>query len=633
MRGRRRFPLLLVLLALWWLLFTPGRNLSRTGDHTLPYSAFLDELEQGRVTSVVVREDRIEGTRWAPPFLLARGFRTTRIEDPTLIERLRSGGVRFDSVVGEGWIQETFSWVLPLLFMAGFWWWMLRGIGRGQTQMGTIGRAKARVYVERDLPVRFQDVAGVDEAKVELREVVEFLKDPVRYGRLGGRMPKGLLLVGPPGTGKTLLARAVAGEAEVPFFSINGSEFVELFVGLGAARVRDLFEQARKAAPCIIFIDEMDALGKARGLGIISGGANDEKEQTLNQLLAELDGFDPSGGIVLLAATNRPEILDPALLRSGRFDRQILIDMPDRKGREDILLIHLRKVNHSDQVEAKVLAGLTTGFSGADLANLVNEAALIATRRGANQVEPPDFTSAVERMVGGLERKSRVLVPEEKKRVAIHEMGHATVSFALDRGKAVHKVSIIPRGIGALGYTMRRPMEDRTLIAQSELEHQIAVLLGGRAAELLHFKDSSTGAADDLMKATEIARAMVERYGMGSDLGPASWVHDAAPPIPLREWNGTSIHSEEFRKRIDEETLRILEHAYGLAVRTLRHHERFVEVGVIGLLEKESLDESELNALWASHGEPESVTPQGLDRMKTGSTTRRPDPEGHPHEA
>ncbi len=633
MRGRRRFPLLLVLLVLWWLLFTPGRNLSRIGDHTLPYSAFLDELEQGRVTSVVVREDRIEGTRWAPPFLLARGFRTTRIEDPTLIERLRSGGVRFDSVVGEGWIQETFSWVLPLLFMAGFWWWMLRGIGRGQTQMGTIGRAKARVYVERDLPVRFQDVAGVDEAKVELREVVEFLKDPVRYGRLGGRMPKGLLLVGPPGTGKTLLARAVAGEAEVPFFSINGSEFVELFVGLGAARVRDLFEQARKAAPCIIFIDEMDALGKARGLGIISGGANDEKEQTLNQLLAELDGFDPSGGIVLLAATNRPEILDPALLRSGRFDRQILIDMPDRKGREDILLIHLRKVNHSDQVEAKVLAGLTAGFSGADLANLVNEAALIATRRGANQVEPPDFTSAVERMVGGLERKSRVLVPEEKKRVAIHEMGHATVSFALDRGKAVHKVSIIPRGIGALGYTMRRPMEDRTLIAQSELEHQIAVLLGGRAAELLHFKDSSTGAADDLMKATEIARAMVERYGMGSDLGPASWVHDAAPPIPLREWNGPSIHSEEFRKRIDEETLRILEHAYGLAVRTLRHHERFVEVGVIGLLEKESLDESELNALWASHGEPESVTPQGLDRMKTGSTTRRPDPEGHPHEA
>jgi cell division protease FtsH len=633
MRARRRFPLFLLLLVLWWLLFTPGRILNQSGDHTLPYSTFLDELEQGRVFSVMVREDRIEGMHWAPPFRLARGFRTTRIEDPALVERLRSGGVRFDSVVGKGWIQETFSWILPLLFMAGFWWWILRGIGRGQTQMGTIGRAKARVYVERDLPVRFQDVAGVDEAKVELREVVEFLKDPVRYGRLGGRMPKGLLLVGPPGTGKTLLARAVAGEAEVPFFSINGSEFVELFVGLGAARVRDLFEQARKAAPCIIFIDEMDALGKARGLGIVSGGANDEKEQTLNQLLAELDGFDPSGGIVLLAATNRPEILDPALLRSGRFDRQILIDMPDRKGREDILLIHLRKVNHSDGVEAKVLAGLTTGFSGADLANLVNEAALIATRRGADQVEPSDFTSAVERMVGGLERKSRVLAPDEKRRVAVHEMGHATVSFALDRGKAVHKVSIIPRGIGALGYTMRRPMEDRTLIAQSELEHQIAVLLGGRAAELLHFKESSTGAVDDLMKATDIARAMVERYGMGSDLGPASWTHESPPPIPLRDWNGSPIHSEEIRKRLDEETIRILEHAYGLAVRTLRHHERFVEAGVNGLLEKESLDESELNSLWSSHGEMESVPTQSLDGMKPGGSPRRPDSESHSHQA
>jgi cell division protease FtsH len=307
--------------------------------------------------------------------------------------------------------------------------------------------------------------------------------------------------------------------------------------------------------------------------------------------------------------------------------------MPDRKGREEILLIHLRKVNHSDAVEAGVLAGLTTGFSGADLANLVNEAALIATRRGASQVEPTDFTAAVERMVGGLERKSRVLAPEDRQRVAVHEMGHTTVSFALDRKKAIHKVSIIPRGISALGYTMRRPLEDRTLISQSELEQQIAVLLGGRAAELLRFKDASTGAADDLMKATEIARAMVERYGMGVDLGPASWMHDPSPPVPMRDWNGLSPHSEEIRKRIDEETIRILEHAYGLAVRTLRHHEPFIEAGVRSLLEKESLDEAELHTLWQEHGEKESVPSQGLDRVKSGSSPGRPEPEHHPDQA
>jgi cell division protease FtsH len=430
-----------------------------------------------------------------------------------------------------------------------------------------------------------------------------------------------------------LLARAVAGEAEVPFFSINGSEFVELFVGLGAARVRDLFEQARKAAPCIIFIDEMDALGKTRGISVVSGGANDEKEQTLNQLLAELDGFDPRHGVVLLAATNRPEILDPALLRSGRFDRQIVIDLPDRKGRKDILDIHLRKVNRSDGVESSELAGLTTGFSGADLANLVNEAALIATRRGASEVEAADFTAAVERMVVGLERKSRVLGPDEKKRVAFHEMGHATLSFALEHGKTVHKVSIIPRGIGALGMTMRRPIEDRYLISQSEIEQQIAVLLGGRASELLHFKESSTGAVDDLAKATELARAMVERYGMGSDLGLASWARESAPLLAPREWVPVGTPSDETLERIDHEILRILDHAYGIAVRILMQHSGFLEEGVLKLMEKENLDAQELQLLWKKNLEPVSLSPESINRVETGRPSRRPDTEQHTDQA
>lgn len=633
MKRARSSPYLWFFLLVWALIF--ARDLARNrkvGDH-LPYSGFIEETERGFVSSVTIHDDRIEGVHWVPPYQQQRGFLTSRMEDPDLVERLRMGGVLFASISGKGWLQESFSWLLPLLVMAGFWWFILRSIGKGQTQMSTIGRSKARVYVERDLPVRFADVAGVDEAKVELREVVDFLKDPLRHGRLGGRMPKGLLLVGPPGTGKTLLARAVAGEAEVPFFSINGSEFVELFVGLGAARVRDLFEQARKAAPCIIFIDEMDALGKTRGISVVSGGANDEKEQTLNQLLAELDGFDPRHGIVLLAATNRPEILDPALLRSGRFDRQIVIDLPDRRGRKDILDIHLRNVNRSDGVESSELAGLTTGFSGADLANLVNEAALIATRRGASEVEAADFTAAVERMVVGLERKSRVLGPDEKKRVAFHEMGHATLSFALEHGKTVHKVSIIPRGVGALGMTMRRPIEDRYLISQSEIEQQIAVLLGGRASELLHFKESSTGAVDDLAKATELARAMVERYGMGSDLGLASWARESAPLLAPKEWVPVGTPSDETLERIDHEILRILDHAYGIAVRMLMQHSGFLEEGVLKLMEKENLDAQELQLLWKKNLEPVSLSPESINRVETGRPSRRPDTEQHTDQA
>ena len=399
----------------------------------------------------------------------------------------------------------------------------------------TVGKSRAKVFVETDTKVTFKDVAGVEEAKFELQELVAFLRDPRSYGRLGARVPKGVLLVGPPGTGKTLLAKAVAGEAGVPFFSISGSEFVEMFVGVGAARVRDLFEQARKAAPCIIFIDELDALGRSRSVSPIGG--LDEKEQTLNQLLAELDGFDPSAGVILLAATNRPEILDPALLRAGRFDRQVLVDRPDRKGRLEILKVHVRKVHLAPNIDLDAVAGLTTGFTGADIANLVNEAAIVATRRNGTAVGLNDFTEAIERIVAGLEKKSRVLNADERRRVAYHEMGHALVAATLPGVDPVHKVSIIPRGVGALGYTIQRPTEDRFLLGRANLENRIAVLMGGRAAEQLVFDgDVSTGAADDLQRATEIALEMVTRYGMDEKGRPANLCAGAAAFPRTADW-------------------------------------------------------------------------------------------------
>ena len=443
----------------------------------------------------------------------------TRVE-PDLAERLSQYDVPYTRVVESTFLRDVLSWVLPALVFFGVWFFLFRRFAEKQGMGGfmSIGKSRAKVYVEKDTGVTFADVAGVDEAKAELQEVVDFLKNPQDYGRLGARMPKGVLLVGPPGTGKTLLAKAVAGEAGVPFFSISGSEFVEMFVGVGAARVRDLFEQAREKAPAIIFIDELDALGRARGAAGPIGG-HDEREQTLNQLLVELDGFDTSAGLVLLAATNRPEILDPALLRAGRFDRQVLVDRPDKKGRVEILKVHVKKITLAPDVDLEQVAALTPGFSGADLANLVNEAALVATRRSADAVTLEDFTAAIERIVAGLEKKNRVLNPKEREIVAYHEMGHALVALALPGTDPVHKVSIIPRGIGALGYTIQRPTEDRFLMTREELENKITVLLGGRAAEKLVFGQLSTGAADDLAKVTDIARDMVTRYGMDEELG------------------------------------------------------------------------------------------------------------------
>jgi cell division protease FtsH len=605
-----------VLLVIWFVLLTRDVFRPQNKILVLPYSRVLELIDLHSVTSVQVRGDRIEGEFFLPPLKAMQRFSSIRPEDPDLVSRLSENHISFEVVRENVFFKDLLSWVVPVLVLGLFWWFILGRMGRGQTQLGALGRSRARVFVERDLKIRFSDVAGVDEAKQELEEVVRFLKSPEHYQRLGGRMPKGILLVGPPGTGKTLLARAVAGEANVPFFSINGSEFVEMFVGLGAARVRDLFAQAREQTPCIIFIDEMDALGKARGLGLIGGGANDEKEQTLNQLLAELDGFDPSKGVVLLAATNRPEILDPALLRSGRFDRQVVIDMPDRLGRSEILKIHLRRAKCASNIDVDQLASLTTGFSGADLENLVNEAALIATRRGAHEVESRDFTSGIERIVGGLERKSRILRREEKERVAFHEMGHATVSLFLEKGETVHKVSIIPRGIGALGYTLRRPTEDRYIIDRKELESKLSILLAGRAAEAAFFKEISTGSADDLDKATEIAHAMITRYGMGLELGLMSYGKPVSPFLSPELQARNFDYSDETARLIDHEVTRLLEHAFVQSSKIIHSYDSFIRECVTELLQKEVLDEIEIRDRWAKVA-PGTIHPQNGQVMST----------------
>ncbi|MCO5107214.1 MAG: ATP-dependent zinc metalloprotease FtsH [Burkholderiaceae bacterium] len=565
----------------------------------LAYSEFLAQLDAGNVDEIRVSSDRIEGTLKRPlPDGRAR-FVTVRI-DPELADSLAHHQVKFSGVIESTLLRDVLGWVIPALLFFGLWSFLLRRFGeRGGIGGGlmSIGRSKAKVYVETGVGVTFADVAGVDEAKEELREVVGFLKDPQRYGRLGARIPKGILLVGPPGTGKTLLARAVAGEAGVPFFSINGSEFVEMFVGVGAARVRDLFEQARQKAPAIIFIDEIDALGRARG-AFGGFGGHDEKEQTLNQLLAEIDGFDPSAGVVLLAATNRPEILDPALLRAGRFDRQVLVDRPDRVGRVQILNVHLKKVRLDQDVDPEKIAALTPGFTGADLANLVNEAALLATRRGREAVRLEDFTGAVERIVAGLEKKNRLLNPEERRIVAYHEMGHALVACALPGGDVVHKVSIIPRGVGALGYTIQRPTEDRFLMQREELMNKMAVLLGGRAAESLVIGELSTGAADDLAKVTDIARTMVTQYGMEPTLGHLVYEAPRSPWLATPQWPTEGPrYSEETAQRIDAAVRNLVEQAFERSTSVLRAQRARLEAGAARLLERETLNEDDLRAL------------------------------------
>ncbi len=564
---------------------------------SIPYSQFETYLEQGAIENVMIGSTTIKGT-FKSAHNGKTGFVTTPVA-PELAERLSTADVTYAGAVENTWFTALLSWVLPALVFVGIWMILIRRMGAksGMGGMMSIGKSKAKVYIENDTKVTFADVAGVDEAKAELQEVIDFLQNPKEYGSLGARMPKGILLVGPPGTGKTLLARAVAGEAKVPFFSISGSEFVEMFVGVGAARVRDLFEQARKAAPAIIFIDELDALGRARGAATAQGG-NEEREQTLNQLLSELDGFDPGEGVVLLSATNRPEILDPALLRAGRFDRQVLVDRPDRAGRVQILKVHMKKIVLDADMALEDIAALTTGFSGADLANLVNEAALLATRRRGKVVTMADFTHAIERIVAGLEKRNRLINPSERKIVAYHEMGHALVSMALPGIDKVHKVSIIPRGIGALGYTIQRPTEDRFLMTELELRNKIAVLMGGRAAEKLVFDHLSTGAADDLARATDIARSMVARYGMDANLGGVSYEYEKnsflgerAPAYFERSY------SEATAEAMDAAVRDLLQEVSAQALQILTDNRDILEKTASHLLEVETLDENQLHEL------------------------------------
>jgi len=563
---------------------------------TIPYSEFLTMEKEGLVTDLRVGRNEITGTLTKPEAGEPERFRTLRV-DQELAERLAERGVEFTGAVEDTWLGRTLGWLLPFALILAVWLFVLRRFAGGALGGGfmSVGKSKAKIYAEESVKVSFADVAGVDEAKQELEEIIGFLRDPKRYGRLGARLPKGVLLVGPPGTGKTLLARAVAGEAGVPFFSISGSEFVEMFVGVGAARVRDLFEQARAQAPCIIFIDELDALGRARGAGPMMGG-HEEKEQTLNQLLAELDGFDPSEGVVLLAATNRPEILDPALLRAGRFDRQILVDRPDKPARVAILNVHLRGAQLAPDVEPEAVAALTPGFTGADLANLVNEAALLATREEADQVSMEHFNLAIERIVAGLEKRNRLLNPHEREVTAYHEIGHALVARALPGSDAIHKVSIIPRGIGALGYTIQRPTEDRFLMSRGELANKMAVLLGGRAAESIFFDDVSTGAADDLAKATDIARSMVTRYGMDEKLGMVSLESERSAflQMPGELAVGRREFSEDTAREIDCAVRALVHGAFDRAVGILQAHREVVAETARRLLEKETLSGGDL---------------------------------------
>jgi len=581
----------------------------------VPYSAFEKLLAEGKVDEVVVSDNRITGK------LKGNGsgkkVAVANLVQPDLAERLSKFGVSYTQVHESTFLRDILSWIVPALVFFGVWYLLVRRMAGQQGGLGggfmSIGKSRAKVYVEKKTGVTFNDVAGVDESKTELQEVVEFLKNPKRYGRLGARVPKGVLLVGPPGTGKTLLARAVAGEAGVSFFSISGSEFVEMFVGVGAARVRDLFEQARQKAPAIIFIDELDALGRARGAG--GYGGHDEKEQTLNQLLVELDGFDPSTGLVLLAATNRPEILDPALLRAGRFDRVVLVDRPDKKGRLQILQVHAKKVKLAPDVELEKIAASTPGFSGADLANLINEAALLATRRSAEAVAQADFNEAIERLIAGLEKRNRVLSEQERRVVAHHELGHALVAMALPGSDPVHKISIIPRGVAALGYTLQRPTEDRFLMTREELENKMAVLLGGRAAEEVMFHHLSTGAANDLAKVTEIGRSMVMRYGMVKNLGHVAYENE---PTGFLNNNITQKQfSEETAREIDVAVRDIVKDSYDKALAILSREKALLARWAEKLLEKETLVEAELEELKASIGAPASAS--------ASASARRPD--------
>ena len=610
---RRTFSVGYVIVAVVAFALIQSILLAPPSAETLAYSEFKALVRKSKVSNLVLDAHTISGTLAADGLegllpkekveqLTVKGggaqrFVTTRVDDPGLVAELEAGNIKYTGRVENTWLSSLLSWIVPTLLFVAVWMFLMRRVTGPQNGLLAIGKSKARVYMQHSTGVTFDDVAGIDEARNELVEIVDFLKAPERYQRLGGKIPKGVLIVGAPGTGKTLLAKAVAGEAGVPFFSLSGSDFVEMFVGVGAARVRDLFAQAQEKAPSIIFIDELDALGKARGMSTLVGG-HDEREQTLNQLLAEMDGFDTRKGVILLAATNRPEILDPALLRPGRFDRQVVIDRPDVNGREKILKVHTRSVRLAPGLDLSVVAARTPGFVGADLANIVNEAALRAARLGKDVVEMMDFDEAIDRVVAGLERKSRVINPREKEIVAYHEAGHALVAESRPHADRVAKVSIIPRGVAALGYTQQRPTEDRYLMTRAELLDRLDVLLGGRVAEELVFDDVSTGAQDDLQRATDIARHMITRYGMSEALGLATF----EPPRPLFlpvPTSGPKEYSERTAEAIDAEIQKLLEAAHRRVRETLTQKRPALEAVAKRLIEKEVVDREALAALIA----------------------------------
>jgi cell division protease FtsH len=591
-----KFSIWYVLLGIWVVLLIQNYLGSALAIKTIPYSQFLSLLKEDKVTEVAISANQIQGKMKvdsADPSKVEL-FKTVRV-DPEISDLLEKYHVTFKGEVESTLLRDIFSWVFPIFLFIGIWYFFMKRMTGQQAGFMTLGKNKAKIYMQNELNVTFDDAAGVDEAKQELVEVIEFLKQPAKFTELGGKMPKGILLVGPPGTGKTLLAKAVAGESHVPFFSLSGSEFVEMFVGLGAARVRDLFVQAKQKAPCIIFIDELDALGKARGFGTLGG--HDEREQTLNQLLVEMDGFDPKVGVILMAATNRPEILDPALLRPGRFDRHILVDRPDKKGREDILKVHLKTIKVEEGLDIEKIANMTPGMVGADLANLVNEAALLAVRRNKKEVGISEFEEAVERVMAGLEKKNRLINQEERKIVAYHELGHAVVALSLPGTDPVQKISIIPRGIAALGYTMQVPTEDRFLMKKTELLNKIATLLGGRAAEEIVFGDISTGAHNDLAKATDIARSMVKEYGMSKNVGQVYFAREKRPLFLETGMPAGGEYSEATAEMIDKEVRQIVGEQYQKAHEILKGKREILDKGAVVLLEKEKIDGEELKAL------------------------------------
>ena len=600
------------------LLLSLNNHFSGQVDN-VTYSQFRQWVKDGQVKKCTFSGEYIRGTVFDGG--TERDFVTAKVEDSELVSLLEEKGVEFDRQVDNNVLSTILGWVLPAVFFVGIWMFMARRMGGGSGGLMSIGKSKAKVYMEKGTGITFEDVAGIEEAKEELQEVVEFLQTPERFQALGGRIPRGVLLVGPPGTGKTLLAKAVAGEAEVPFFSISGSDFVEMFVGVGAARVRDLFDQAKKHAPAIVFIDELDALGKARGAG--SFGGHDEREQTLNQLLTELDGFETNAGVILMAATNRPEVLDPALLRPGRFDRTVTVDRPDVKGREAILHIHSREVKLNPEVDLHRLAMRTPGFAGADLANVINEAALLAARREKEAITMAELDEAVERSVAGLERKSRVLSEKERRIVAYHEAGHALVGELMPRSNPVQKISIVSRGVAALGYTLNMPTEDRYLMSREELLDTLCGILGGRAAEEVVFAEISTGAANDLQQATEIAERMVKEYGMSERLGLAARREGRGPQQFMGMPNGDRDYSEQTARVIDEEIDRIILESYLCAKKVIEERRPSLEKIVEVLFEKEVMDGDELRRLLSENGEKEN----GSDAAFSGETQQQVDGE------